>query len=83
MAFAANIYVSLKSTVSDPQGATVSGALSQLGFDSVRDVRVGKYITLHIDESSKKKAELVVVDMCEQLLANTVIEEYKFELQEL
>tara|TARA_B100001765_G_scaffold213161_1_gene178474 strand:+ start:1044 stop:1295 length:252 start_codon:yes stop_codon:yes gene_type:complete len=83
MAFAANIYVSLKSTVSDPQGATVSGALSQLGFDSVKDVRVGKYITLHIDESSKKEAELVVADMCEQLLANTIIEEYKFELQEL
>ncbi len=83
MAFAANIYVSLKSTVSDPQGATVSGALSQLGFDSVKDVRVGKYITLHIDESSKKEAESVVADMCEQLLANTVIEEYKFELQEL
>ena len=83
MAFAANIYVSLKSTVSDPQGATVSGALSQLGFDSVKDVRVGKYITLHIDESSKKEAELVVTDMCEQLLANTIIEEYKFELQEL
>ena len=83
MAFAANIYVSLKSTVSDPQGATVSGALSQLGFESVKDVRVGKYITLHIDESSKKEAELVVADMCEQLLANTIIEEYKFELQEL
>ena len=83
MAFAANIYVSLKSTVSDPQGATVSGALSQLGFDSVKDVRVGKYITLHIDKFSKKEAELVVTDMCEQLLANTIIEEYKFELQEL
>ena len=83
MAFAANIYVSLKSTVSDPQGATVSGTLSQLGFDSVKDVRVGKYITLHIDKSSKKEAESVVADMCEQLLANTVIEEYKFELQEL
>ncbi|SVA61217.1 uncharacterized protein METZ01_LOCUS114071, partial [marine metagenome] len=66
MAFAANIYVSLKSTVSDPQGATVSGALSQLGFDSVKDVRVGKYITLHIDKSSKKEAESVVADMCEQ-----------------
>ena len=83
MAFAAKIYVSLKSTVSDPQGATVSGALSQLGFDSVKDVRVGKYITMHIDESSKKKAESVVFDMCEQLLANIVIEEYSFELQEL
>ena len=83
MAFAANIYVSLKPTVSDPQGATVSGALSQLGFDSVKDVRVGKYITMHIDESSKKKAESVVSNMCEQLLANTVIEEYRFELQEL
>jgi|TARA_B100001013_G_scaffold235634_1_gene145030 phosphoribosylformylglycinamidine synthase len=83
MAFAAKIYVSLKSTVSDPQGATVSGALSQLGFDSVKDVRVGKYITLHIDKSSQKEAESVVFDMCEQLLANIVIEEYSFELQEL
>tara|TARA_Y100000758_G_scaffold119378_1_gene84029 strand:- start:1050 stop:1301 length:252 start_codon:yes stop_codon:yes gene_type:complete len=83
MAFAAKIYVSLKSTVSDPQGATVSGALSQLGFDSVKDVRVGKYITLHIDKSLQKEAESVVFNMCEQLLANTVIEEYSFELQEL
>ncbi|PZC43746.1 MAG: phosphoribosylformylglycinamidine synthase [Chloroflexi bacterium] len=83
MAFAAKIYVSLKTTVSDPEGATVSGALSQLGFDSVKDVRVGKYITMHIDESSKKKAESVVSNMCEQLLANTVIEEYRFELQKL
>ena len=83
MAFAANIYVSLKSTVSDPQGATVSGALSQLGFDSVKDVRIEKYITLHIDEFSREEAESVVSNMCEQLLANTVIEEYRFELQEL
>lgn len=83
MAFAAKIYISLKSTVSDPQGATVSGALSQLGFDSVKDVRVGKYITLHIDKSLQKEAESVVFNMCEQLLANTVIEEYSFELQEL
>ena len=79
MIFTANIYVSLKSTVSDPQGATVSGALSQLGFDSVKNVRVGKYITLDIDKPSKAEDESAVSNMCEQLLANTVIEEYSFE----
>ncbi len=81
MIFTANIYVSLKSTVSDPQGATVSGALSQLGFDSVKNVRVGKYITLDIDKPSKEEAKSAVSNMCEQLLANTVIEEYRFEFQ--
>ena len=81
MIFTANIYVSLKSTVSDPQGATVSGALSQLGFDSVKNVRVGKYITLEVDKPSKEEAESTVSNMCEQLLANTVIEDYKFEFQ--
>ena len=81
MIFTANIYVSLKSTVSDPQGTTVSGALSQLGFDSVKNVRVGKNITLDIDKPSKEEAESAVSNMCEQLLANTVIEEYSFEFQ--
>ena len=76
MIFIANIYVSLKSTVSDPQGATVSGSLSQLGFDTVRNVRIGKYITLDIDKPSKEEAESAIANMCEQLLANTVIEEY-------
>ena len=81
MIFIANIYVSLKSTVSDPQGATVSGALSQLGFDSVENVRVGKFITLEIEKPTKEEAESAVSNMCEQLLANTVIEEYRFEFQ--
>ena len=81
MIFIANIYVSLKSTVSDPQGATVSGALSQLGFDSVKNVRVVKYITLAIEKPTKEEAESAVSNMCEQLLANTVIEEYRFEFQ--
>ena len=81
MIFIANIYVSLKSTVSDPQGTTVSGALSQLGFDTVKNVRVGKYITLEIEKPTKEEAESAVSNMCEQLLANTVIEEYRFEFQ--
>ena len=67
--------------MSDPQGATVSGALSQLGFDSVKNVRVGKYITLEIEKPTKEEAESAVSNMCEQLLANTVIEEYRFEFQ--
>ena len=81
MIFIANIYVSLKSTVSHPQGATVAGALAQLGFDSVKNVRVGKFITLEIEKPTKEEAESAVSNMCEQLLANTVIEEYRFEFQ--
>lgn len=81
MIFTANIYVSLKPTVSDPQGTTVSSALSQLGFHSVKNVRVGKYITLELDKPAKEEAESAVYEMCEQLLANTVIEEFRFELQ--
>ena len=73
MIFIANIYVSLKSTVSDPQGATVSGSLSQLGFDTVRNVRVGKYITLDTDKPSKEEAESAIANML-FLVGNFLVE---------
>ncbi len=74
------VYVTLKKSVLDPQGKTVQHALSTMGFGQVKDVRVGKYIELDVTATDRKAAEAKVKTMCEKLLANTVIEEYRFEL---
>ena len=81
--FLAKIYVTLKPTVNDPQGETVLGALKSLGFNSVDSVRVGKYMELNVAEEERKQAERRVGEMCDKLLANPVIEEFRFELQEM
>lgn len=78
----AKIHVTLKNGVLDPQGRAIAGSLSHMGFDQVRDVRQGKYIELEVAETDPKKAEDMVQKMCEGLLANTVIENYTFELSE-
>jgi phosphoribosylformylglycinamidine synthase PurS subunit len=77
----ARIYITLKSTVSDPQGMTVKGGLHQLGFTNVNDVRIGKFIELEVTAESVEMAELEVTDMCDKLLANMIIEEYTFKLE--
>lgn len=74
----AKIYVTLKTGVLDPQGKAVKHSLETLGFKEVEDVRIGKFIELRLSDSlSKKDAEAHVRDMCEKLLANTVIESYQ------
>lgn len=80
--YLAKIYVTLKPTVNDPQGQTVRGSLRHLGFSRITDVRVGKYLEVRIDESDRSRAEAQVADMCRKLLANPVIEEYRFEVEE-
>ena len=74
------VNVSLKAGVLDSQGKAVHHALDSLNFNSVSDVRVGKQIVLSIDETDKIKAMAEVEKMCEELLANTVIEDYEIEL---
>jgi len=81
--FLAKVYVTLKPTVNDPQGLTVRGGLHSLGFESVESVRVGKYLEVRIAEADKAQAEAKVHDMCRDLLANPIIEDYRFELQEI
>ena len=81
--YLAKIYVTLKPTVNDPQGLTVLGSLKQLGFAPVADVRVGKYLEVQVDEADRSRAEALVADMCQKLLANPVIEEFRFDLAEL
>jgi phosphoribosylformylglycinamidine synthase len=73
-----NVY--LKAGVLDSQGKAVHHALDSLGFNSVKDVRVGKQIVLQLEETDKEKAMRDVTTMCEELLANTVIEDYNIEL---
>lgn len=72
--------VMLKSGVLDPQGEAVRHALGNLGFDGVAGVRQGKVIELDLDETDAAKAEARVTEMCEKLLANTVIESYAITL---
>jgi phosphoribosylformylglycinamidine synthase PurS subunit len=76
----ARIHVTLKNGVLDPQGKAIGHALSGLGFQGVDDVRQGKYIELELTEKDRAKAEAAVKQMCEKLLANTVIENYAIEL---
>lgn len=77
----ARVFVTLKPGVLDPQGKAIGHALNSLGFESVGDVRQGKVIDLELAESDREKAAVAVRDMCEKLLANTVIEKYEFELR--
>ncbi len=74
------VNVSLKAGVLDSQGKAVHHALDSLHFNGVNDVRVGKQIILKLDETDKTKAMADVTKMCEELLANTVIEDYEIEL---
>jgi phosphoribosylformylglycinamidine synthase PurS subunit len=80
MQFSAQIHVTLKPTVNDPQGNAVLGTLHTLGFKSVEAVRVGKYLTLALDAVDESAAKAQVDAMCERLLANTVIESYATEI---
>ncbi|HXG40291.1 MAG TPA: phosphoribosylformylglycinamidine synthase subunit PurS [Candidatus Limnocylindrales bacterium] len=81
--FLARVYVTLKPTVNDPQGLTIKGGLHALGFAEVEDVRAGKYLELRLATSDRAEAEARVTDMCRRLLANPVIEDFRFEIEEL
>ncbi len=77
----AKIYVTLKSGVLDPQGKAIQGALGNLGFHGVKEVRQGKFIELELEEPNLVKAKKNVEKMCDRLLANTVIENYTVEME--
>jgi phosphoribosylformylglycinamidine synthase PurS subunit len=76
----ARVIVTPKPVVNDPQGNTVRQGLATLGFREVNDVRVGKYIEVTLDASSEHEARQRVEAMCNQLLANHVIEDFRFEI---
>ncbi|MDQ6720571.1 MAG: phosphoribosylformylglycinamidine synthase subunit PurS [Candidatus Dormibacteraeota bacterium] len=77
----ARVIVTPKPVVNDPQGITVKQGLTTLGFREVSDVRVGKYIEVSLDAASEHEARQRVEAMCRQLLANHVIEDFRFEVE--
>jgi phosphoribosylformylglycinamidine synthase len=76
------IHVTLKRTVNDPQGLTVRGGLHSLGFEGVDAVRAGKYIEVWLDAADEASASSQIDAMCDKLLSNPVIEDYRFEVAE-
>jgi phosphoribosylformylglycinamidine synthase len=78
--FVATIRITLKPKVNDPQGQTVMNSLKTLGFSRVTGVRIGKYIEVFVDDVDKDKADQQIRTICNQLLANPVIEEFQYEI---
>ena len=76
----AKVHVTLKNGVLDPQGKAVAQALHSLGFEEVGDVRIGKYMEIQLGGSSADAASERVREMCQKLLANGVIEDFRFEI---
>jgi len=76
----ARVIVTPKPVVNDPQGLTVKQGLASLGFREVTDVRVGKYIEVNLEGATEHEARQRVEEMCRQLLANHVIEDFRFDI---
>lgn len=75
------VYVTLRESVLDPQGKAVQQSLSSLGYKGVEDVRIGKYMELQLDDTVTDVEE-TVKEVCEKLLSNPVIEDYRYEIEE-
>ena len=80
--FEAEVYIKIKETVADPQGLTIKHALESLGYKSLEQVRIGKLVTIKLNTKDKEKAKKHVDEMCKKLLANPIIEDYEFKIEE-
>ncbi len=78
----AEINITLKRTVADPQGLTIKHALESLGYKDLADVRIGKLVVIKLNYKDKKRAEREISEMCKELLANPIIEDYHFKIKE-
>ncbi|OGX15343.1 MAG: phosphoribosylformylglycinamidine synthase [Omnitrophica WOR_2 bacterium RBG_13_41_10] len=77
----AEINITLKRTVADPQGLTIKHALESLGYKDLGDVRIGKLLVIKLNLKDKKRAEQEIDQMCKKLLANPIIEDYRFKIE--
>lgn len=75
------VYVTLRESVLDPQGSAVMNSLHNMGYDEVQDVRIGKFLELQLNDA-ERDVDTAVKEMCEKLLTNTVIEDYRYEVEE-
>jgi phosphoribosylformylglycinamidine synthase PurS subunit len=82
MKFRAEIDIMPLPALLDPQGKAVSTTMPQLGLDAIGDVRIGKHVTMEVEAADKSKAEAVVVEACEKLLVNQIMEHFSFRLEE-
>ncbi|MBU4140308.1 MAG: phosphoribosylformylglycinamidine synthase subunit PurS [Candidatus Omnitrophica bacterium] len=78
----AEINITLKRTISDPQGLTVKHALESLGYKDLADVRIGKLVIIKLNFKDKKRAKQEINEMCKKLLVNPIIEDYHFKIKE-
>jgi phosphoribosylformylglycinamidine synthase len=76
----AKIYITLKDGIHDPQGRAVQQSLQTLGFEMVQDVRIGKFLEVDLKDMENEAAEGTIKSMCQKLLANMVIEDYRYEI---
>lgn len=81
--YQAKIYVTLRPSVLDPAGTAVQSGLKHMGYETVEQVRIGKYIELMLSSTDETTARQQLERICQQLLANTVIENYRFDLVEV
>ncbi|MDW7673009.1 MAG: phosphoribosylformylglycinamidine synthase subunit PurS [Bacillota bacterium] len=81
--FKADVWVTLKKSILDPQGQAIKDALHALNYQEVRDARLGKLVQVELEASSKEEAHHKISEMCEKLLANTVIEDYQIHITEV
>lgn len=81
--YKAQIKVTLRKSILDPQGKTVEHSIQSLGYRNISDTRIGKYIELKIDASSEGEARKVTEEVCHKLLANPVMEDYEFSIVNL
>jgi phosphoribosylformylglycinamidine synthase PurS subunit len=80
--FKAEIKITLRKSILDPQGKTVEHSILSLGYNNIKNTRIGKYIELTIDAADKQEAKKITDEICKKILANPVMEDYSFELKE-
>jgi phosphoribosylformylglycinamidine synthase PurS subunit len=80
--YSAQIKVTLRKSILDPQGKTVEHSLMSLGYKNIKNTRIGKYIELKLDVPDEKEAKKITEEVCKKLLANPVMEDFEFEVIE-
>jgi len=79
--FKAKVYVTLKESVLDPKGKAVMNTLHNLGYKTITDTRISKYIEMIVDETDERKASGIINEICDKVLSNPNVETYRFELE--
>lgn len=77
------VYVTYKESILDPQGEAVRGAVHRMGFDEIDDIRIGKYFEIKVSQTDERSVEAVIETVCDKLLANVVMETYRYEIEEV